>query len=318
MANKPAVKKTPKEIKQQKRNRLMIILLAIFLIGTMVIVPLAVLFNPSTIDGGSTDTDKGKFNSIVDALSDVPPGVQYMRFVNLTANDGISNWAMTNLGGSIPNATIFGKAPEKDAIAFYPFPTFGYFDVNQQWVSLSDFGPNFDNATYSLTTVNGFDLRMINTVYAFSKGTTPVISGRKENVAAVQNFLTLGSVSQSAYPSYSDLFQQIASRNQTAKDAKFAVVGQTTAFGVGDRYYAGITPLNATTCDYKIVVHLNQTLNLTEQQQYGTTWTMAALQFGLDSFSPEFTDNYLIVEARGSPEICLNDLVTNWPNFLVG
>ncbi len=63
---------------------------------------------------------------------------------------------------------------------------------------------------------------------------------------------------------------------------------------------------------------MNQTLNLTEQQQYGTTWTMAAMQFGLDSFSPEFTDNYLIVEARGSPQICLNDLVTNWPNFLVG
>ncbi len=97
---------------------------------------------------------------------------------------------MTNLGGSIPNATIFGKVPQKDAIVFYPFPTFGYFDVSQQWVSLSDFRPNFENTNYTLSTVNGMDLRMINTVYAFSQGTTPVISGRKENVAAVKN-LTL-------------------------------------------------------------------------------------------------------------------------------
>ncbi|OPY30734.1 MAG: hypothetical protein A4E28_00155 [Methanocella sp. PtaU1.Bin125] len=315
MANKPAGKKTAKEIKQEKNNRLMIILLAIFLVGTMVLVPLAVLFNPSPIQGGSTDTDKDKFNSIVDALYAVPQGVEYMRFVNLTASERISNWTMTNLGGSVADNAVFGQRPVKDAIAFYPFPTFGYFDVYQQWVSLADFGQDYDNKSYALSSVNGISMRMITNEYAFTTG-KPVISGRKESVAAVKNFLTYGSSSQSGYTAYSDLFQQIAARNQTAKDAKFAIVGQTSTFGVGDRYYAGLTPLNDTMCDYKIVVHLNQSLNLTEQQRYAATWTAAAMQFGLDSFSPEFTDNYLIVEAKGSPEICLNDLVTNWPLFV--
>ncbi len=39
-------------------------------------------------------------------------------------------------------------------------------------------------------------------------------------------------------------------------------------------------------------------------------------QFGLDSFEPRFTGNYLIIEARGDTIVCFQDMVTNWPGFV--
>ncbi len=316
MANKATVKKTEKEIKQDKKNRLMIILLAIFLVGTMILVPLAVLFTPSRIDGGSTDNDKGKFNSIVDTLKDLPQNAKYLRYADLNSSNTVSSWVKYNFYSNIANSTLFGREPLKDAFALYPLPTFGYFDESQQWVLLSDFGPNFDNASFTEETYKGYPMRTISTVYAFSPKTHPVVTGRKETVAAVDDFITSGPVSRSAYADYAGVLEQAASTNGTPSKAQFAVVGTSSSIGFGDRYYAGIAPVNEMTSDYTIVVHLDSPLNATQQQTFRTTYRDAALRYGLDSFEPRFSDNYLVIEARGDTIVCLFDMVNNWPGFV--
>ena len=177
-------------------------------------------------------------------------------------------------------------------------------------------GPTYDNATFTEATVSGYPMRMITDVYAFSPRLTPVVIGRKEAVATVDYFMDAGSVSQSAYADYSDVLEQAARTNATPDKAQFAVVGSSSSIGFGDRYYAGIAPVNEMSSNYTIVVHLGGAVNETQQKNFQTTYKQAALQFGLDSFEPRFTDNYLIIEARGDTIVCLYDMVTNWPGFV--
>ncbi len=73
-----------------------------------------------------------------------------------------------------------------------------------------------------------------------------------------------GSVSESAYANYGDLLEQAAGTNATPDEAQFAVVGSTSSIGFGDRYYAGIAPVNEMTSDYTIVVHMSGALNETQ------------------------------------------------------
>ncbi len=71
MANKPAARKTTKPIKEEKSKRWLKIGLAdMVLVFIMVMVTLQAFFSQGSIDGGSADTGKGKFNSIGDALKD--------------------------------------------------------------------------------------------------------------------------------------------------------------------------------------------------------------------------------------------------------
>ncbi len=316
MAKKAAVKKTAKEIKEEKSKRWLQIGLALLLIFIMIGAVFQVFFSGGPNNSDSTDTGKGKFNSIVDALKNIPQNAQYLRYADLNSSSMVSEWVKSNFYSNIANATLFGAAPRKDAFALYPFPTFGYFDESQQWVLLSDFGPNYDNATFTEATVSGYPIRMITDVYAFSPKTTPVVIGRKEAVATVDYFMDAGSVSQSAYADYSDVLEQAARTNATPDKAQFAVVGSSSSIGFGDRYYAGIAPVNEMSSNYTIVVHLGGAVNETQQKNFQTTYKQAALQFGLDSFEPRFTDNYLIIEARGDTIVCLYDMVTNWPGFV--
>jgi hypothetical protein len=99
-------------------------------------------------------------------------------------------------------------------------------------------------------------------------------------------------VSQSAYADYSGLLDQASRTNATPDNAQFAVVGSSSSIGFGDRYYAGIAPVNEMTSNYTIVVHLGGALNETQQHDFRTKYRNAALQYGLDSFEPRFTDNY--------------------------
>jgi hypothetical protein len=316
MANKASVKKTAKEIKEEKSKRWLQIGLALLLIFIMIGAVFQVFFSGGPNNGGSTDTGKGKFNSIVDALKDIPQNAKYLRYADLNSSSMVSEWVKSNFYSNIANATLFGAEPRKDVFALYPFPTFGYFDESQQWVLLSDFGPNYDNATFTETTVSGYPMRMITSIFAFSPRTHPVVIGRKEVVATVDSFMEAGTSSQSAYADYSDLIEQASRTNATPDKAQFAVVGSSSSIGFGDRYYAGIAPVNEMTSDYTIVVHTGGPVNETQQQDFRTTYREAALQFGLDSFEPRFTDNYLIIEARGDTIVCLYDMVTNWPGFV--
>jgi hypothetical protein len=145
---------------------------------------------------------------------------------------------------------------------------------------------------------------------------SPSSSVAKEVVATVDSFIDTGTVSQSAYADYSGLLDQASRTNATPDNAQFAVVGSSSSIGFGDRYYAGIAPVNEMTSNYTIVVHLGGALNETQQHDFSTKYRNAALQYGLDSFEPRFTDNYLIIEARGDTIVCLFDMVNNWPGFV--
>jgi hypothetical protein len=317
MANKAAVKKTKKELEEERKSRWLKIILATVLVLIMIIVPLATLFNPTPLHDATSDgTQKtGTFDSIADALMDLPQNANYVRFVDLNASQAVTDWAMLNIGRNMPNVSMFGVMPLKDVVASFPYPTLGLSIVeNPQVIVLSDFGPGYDNASYQKTTINGVPLRVVNNVYGFSTDSYPVVSGRKEYVAIIDNFMKGSTPANSAYATYADLIEQA---NQSARNAKFAVAGTSGSLGFGDRYYAGVTPLNDTMCDYKIVIHLNQTLNETRMQDIADRWQTGASLYGIDVMAPQFKTNYVVMSAKGDTYLCLNDLVTSW-DFIRG
>jgi hypothetical protein len=317
MANKVVPKKTKKELDEAKKRRLMIILLAVLMVGTMIIVPLAVLFNPTPLHQASTDeTPKTSgLNSIVDALTYLPPNANYVRYADL--NDStVNEWTYLNFGRNIPNMSVFGKMPYKDVLATFPYPTLGIAVVNDpQVVVLTDLGGVYDNTSYQKTTINDAQLRIVQDPYAFSADSFPTVSGHKEYVWRIDNFMKSSTASDSAYATYADLFEQ--ANLSSVRKAKFATVGTSGTLGFGDRYYAGVTPLNDTMCDYTIVIHLNQTLNETRMQEIAERWQTGASLYGIDASSPQFKTNYVIMSAKGDTFNCLNDMVTSW-EFSIG
>ena len=317
MANKGAVKKTKKELEADKRSRMLKIILAAVLVLIMIIVPLATLFNPTSLHNVNDNGDQktGSFNSIADALMDVPENANYVRFVDLNASQAITNWTMASLGNNMPRADIFGMTPYKDVVAAFPYPTLGLANVEDpQVVVLSDFGQAYDNASYQKTTVGSAQLRLVQGTYAFSTDTYPTVSGRQEYVALIDSFIQGSTPSDSAYATYSDLIQQA---NQSVQAAKFAVAGTSTSLGFGDRFYAAIVPLNDTRCAYKIAIHLNQTLNQSQTQDIADRWTTGASLYGIDAQAPQFKSGYVVMTAEGDIDNCLNDMVTNW-DFIRG
>lgn len=319
MANKAVPKKTKKEMEEAKKRRRMILLLAILMVGIMLFGVLLQFLSPSSLRVTDTDnTEKtGTFNSIADALMDLPTNANYVRYVNLNTSSAVTNWAMFNLKGNMPNASIFGRMPLKDVVASFPYPRFGLAYVEpqqQQIVVLSDFGPNYDNASYQATSIGDVQLRMINSIYGFSTNSYPIVSGRKEYVAAVVDFMKGSTASNSAYAEYASLIEQA---NQSAGKAAFAVAGTSSSLGFGDRYYATVTPLDGTQCDYKIVIHLNQTINETRMEEIGNRWTTGASLYGINANSPQFKGSYVVMSAKGEIESCLNDMWNNW-DFIRG
>jgi len=276
---------------------------------------------PTSGTSNSTYTIEKRFNSISDGLTALPSGALYTRYVDLTASDPIANWSREKLGGGIPNTTRFGKPALKDEVAIFPYPEFGFFRQygDYQVVSLTDFGPHFDNASYTRNDYQGYPMRAITSSYGFSLDTYPVIHGAPQCVAAVESFLASGTTNSSYYD-YADLFDQIATYPETADDARFAVVGttDTTSFG-GDRYFAGITAAVNNSSNYKIVYHLGVPLNDSQKQHYTYLWETTARQyFNYSVYSATFKGDYLIVNAYAPPEVCLNDLLNNWPSLLQG
>jgi hypothetical protein len=265
---------------------------------------------------GNTSTTKA-FGNIGDGLKLLPPGAQYVRYIDLESNTELRNWALDNLNGSLPNAGIFGAQAKKDMLATYPFPYFGFFKQfgDMQVVSLADFGPNFDNKNYSSMVHDSESMRSINELYKFTPDTYPVIHGQTECVAAEKNFLNSNS-RYSASQSYSDLFEQVRMYPQTADDARLAVVGNTSTLAFGDRYFAGVTPTNDT-WNYKIVVHLNRTLTEEEKTTYQSHFeTIATYVSHFDYYQVKFTDKYMIVDAGSNLTTCMKDMRDSW-NFLI-
>jgi hypothetical protein len=313
MANKVVPKKTKKEIEEAKKRRWMVILLAVLMVGIMIIVPLAILFNPTPLHQVPTDdTPKTSgLNSIVDALTYLPPNANYVRYIDLNASSTVAEWMTINYGSNLPNASMFGVKPLKDALASFPYPTFGLSIVEDpQVIVLTDFGPGFDNASYPKTTINGADIRQVNSYYGFSIDSYPTVSGRLDYVWQIDNFMKTSTASDSAYATYAGLLEQ--ANLSSVRKAQFATVGTSGTLGFGDRYYAGVTPLNDTICDYTIVIHLNQTLNETRKQEITQHWQIGASLYGIDASTPQFNANYVVMSAKGDTYACLNDMVTSW------
>jgi hypothetical protein len=318
MANKVVPKKTKKELDEAKKRRWMMILLAVLMVGTMIIVPLAVLFNPTQLHQTVTDNTQKTvgLNSIVDALMYLPQNANYVRYVDLNASSTVAEWMTINYQRNLPNVSMFGVKPLKDVLASFPYPTMGLSFVDDpQVVVLTDFGPGFDNASYPKTTINGAELRQVNSYYGFSIDSNPTVSGRQDYVWRIDNFMKTSTPSNSAYAAYADLFEQ--ANLSSVRKAQFATVGTSGTLGFGDRYYAGVTPLNETICDYTIVIHLNQTLNETRMQEIAERWQTGASLYGIDASSPQFKANYVVMTAKGDTYACLNDMVTSW-DFAIG
>jgi hypothetical protein len=312
MANQVAPKKTKKEIEEAKKRRRNVLILALLMVGIMLFGVLLQFLNPTPLHDASTDdTQKtGTMNSIVDVLRYLPEPANYVRYADLTNNSTVAEWMSLNYGKNLPNASLFGAKPLKDALASFPYPTMGLSILEDPVVVLTDFGPGFDNASYQKTTINGAEIRLVNSLYGFSIDSNPTVSGRIEYVAIIDNFMKGSTLSNRAYSRYADLFEQ--ANLSSVRSAKFATVGTSGTLGFGDRYYAGVTPLNDTTCEYKIVIHLNQTLNETRMQQIADQWQTGASLYGIDVSVPQFKANYVIMSAKGDTFNCINDMVTSW------
>ena len=312
---KKAVRKSRKEIEEEKRARWLKYGLVLLVAVIMITVTLSYLINPAQIRNRDT-TETTTFGSIVSAVSMLPKSAEYIRYVDLGYNSSLSNAAALNFGPNLPNSTLLGASAVKDALASFPFPQLGYYAEDPQVVVLSDLGTGFDNASYPETTVNSVPVRIVKDPYAFSVGTYPVISGRADYVSSIVRFWSAATTANSAYATYADLFDQINETNLSASKAKLAVVGLSDTLGIGDRYYAGITPFNETMYDYRIVIHLNQTLNDTQQQNFTQRWVLGASLYGLEPQTPQFKDDYLLLAARGNVNDCLSDM-SEW-EFLKG
>lgn len=310
MAKKGGNKTTTKN---GKKNWVKLIL-PLFLIFVMLASALymCVSSNPNTTDTDTTSTDI-RFNSIVDGLSIVAPGAEYVRYVDLKSDPALGSWTMANLNGSLPDPDTFGAQPQKDMLVNYPDEYFSSY--TEQWVSITDFGPDYEIKGFNTTTYEGVQMAVINSVYTFTVE-RPTISGRVQNVVGMASFwsaLVNGYTNRTAYSDYYDLTQQLKGYPVNASQARLAVVGKTSLFNASDRYYAGITPAGNGTYNYQAVLHLNQTMNETEKQEIKSRYDQLGLVVaGFDSYNIEFQGDYMILQAKGNLTTCTNDMATNW------
>lgn len=317
MAKKAAPKMTKKEQEEAKKRRRMVILLALLMVGIMLFTVLLQFISPSTlpVNNNGNLQETGNFNSIADVLKRLPASASYVRFVDLNASQAVTDWAKANLGHNLPNESLFGRLPYKDVIASFPYPTMGMGIIEDpQVIVLSDFGRGYDNASYQQTTIEGVPLRIILGSYAFSTDSHPTIIGRKEYVSAIDRFIKGSTQANTAYSTYVGL---LARANMTVENATLAVVGKSDSLGFGDLFYAGITPLNGTQCDYKIIIHLNQTLNESRMNDIGALWQMGSTLYEIDANAPQFKDDYVTLSARGDIDKCLDSMMKSW-DFLRG
>lgn len=282
----------------------------VFLILIMVLSIFAILTsNNNQVSDTDSSSTEINFNSIIEGLRIIPPGADYARYIDLTANAEINTWAMSNLNTTIPDSKAFGGQAKKDLLVNYPLEFFGPF--NEQWVSITDFGPKYQITNPNQTTYQGVSMRAINPVYTYSE-TRPTVSGRIQNVADMILFWS-SSPNKTAYNEYSDLTDQLKGYPINASQARLSVVGTSSLLNTSDRYYAGLTPTSDGKYNYQAVLHLNETLNETEKQDFKSrTEQVGIFVMKFDSYQIQFQGDYLILQATGNLTTCTNDMVDSW------
>jgi hypothetical protein len=267
---------------------------------------------------GTTETTglTKKFDSLADGLKLVPAGAASVRYIDLR-NDSVISGSINNfywLKGAMPSKQIFNVDPVRDMFSIYPAGFFGSFA--EQFVSLTDFGTAKINKTYpDYYNINNVIAKKVNDRYFYTAETSPVISGRIENVAPTIDVISGNNAS--AYGNYSDLLDEIKLKHLSAGNMTLEVVGLTSNLSNSDRFYAAIGPVDRSNkstdrlYSYVAVMHLNSTIS--DQDRLNLALLQGGMQkMGFKSYNTQVYDDYIVIDATGSLTLCLDDMLNRW------
>jgi len=290
--------------------------LQLFIVLVMVMSVFAFTLNSG---GGGPDNDTAdiekSLNGIADGLKLIPANASFARYVNLKDDSVLSDTFQKYywLYGTLPSEKVFDAKPRHDVFAIYPQGHFGAF--TEQFVSLTDFGTARINQSYPDYYGEGVTAKMVNNRYFFTGETKPVVSGRIENVAPVVDVM-LGN-NASAYGNYSDLFDEMKWKQIPTGGMTLELVGKACNLSYCDRYYAAVGPVDrANTSEYRpynytVVMHLSQAPS--DQDREGLALLQGAMEkMGFASYRTQAYEDYIIIEAEGSLEACLDDMLNRW------
>lgn len=291
------------------------IFLVLIMLGTVVAYVGGSNWTSQIEDNQGSSTTKA-FGSIQDGLRLIPSGAGFARYADLKNDSVLSNSVSSYiwLKGSIPSAEIFSASPQRDMFAIYPARFFGSF--SEQFVSLTDFGTSKINMSYpDYYNINGIVAKEVNQKYYYTGTTVPVVSGRIENVAPVIEVM-FGS-NASSYKNYSDLFDEMKYKQIPISGMTLEMVGTKCNLTYADRYYAAIGPVDPSNksadrlYSYVAVLHTNTTIPDADLQN------LALLQgsmekMGFESYNTQVYDDYIVIEAKGSMSLCLDDMYNRW------
>jgi hypothetical protein len=253
------------------------------------------------------------FNNIADGLRLLPTNLSSARYADLKADHVLSQLLYSNvyLAQTIPPSRIFGADPQRDMLAIYPPGYFG--DFKEQYVSLTSFGSARINSSYTAYDVNGQIVERVNPRYSYTLNLKPVISGRIENIAKVLE----SSGNESAYGEYSDLFDELKWKQISTDNATLEMVGKSCSYRSADRYYAALWPADPknTSQDrqysYVAIIHVNHTLSDIEYADLAS-YGASMLKYGFNYYNVQVYDDYIVIEAGGSIEVCMDDALNRW------
>ncbi|HTY91749.1 MAG TPA: hypothetical protein VMC84_11285 [Methanocella sp.] len=315
---KKAKSASKKGKKQQRDWKKMIIplFLVVTMLGTVVAYVASSNWSSRIGNNEQSSSTTRAFGGIQDGLSLIPQGAGFARYADLK-NDSVLSNAVDSyiwLKGSLPSSQIFGVSPKRDLFAIYPAGHFGSF--SDQFVSLTDFGTSKINTSYpDYYDINGVIAKQVNSMYYYTPSTVPVVSGRIENVAPVINVM-FGS-NASAYKNYSDLFDELKYKQISNGGMTFETVGTTSNLTYSDRYYAAIGPVDpSNTSAYRLysyvaILHTNTTIPDADLQNLALLQG-AMEKMGFQSYNTQVYDDYIVIEAKGSLSLCLDDMYSRW------
>jgi hypothetical protein len=315
-ADKGKRKGTSKKDKPEPRNWAKIGI-QLFIVFIMLMSVFAFTLNNNR-GGSNTDTSSsGKsFNGIADGLRLIPDNASFARYVNLK-NDSVLADSVQNyywLLGTLPSENIFNAKPQRDLFAIYPEGYFGNF--TEQFVSLTDFGTASINQSYpDYYNIQGVIAKRVNSKN-FNTGTTkPVVSGRIENVAPT--IMVMYGYNVSSYGNYSNIFDEIRWKQVPTGGMTLEMVGRTCNLSYADGYYAAFGPADPANkspdrlYNYTAVMHLNQTPSDQDRQEFALL-EIAMERMGFKSYRVQVYDDFVIVEAQGSLDVCVDNMLNRW------
>lgn len=293
------------------------IAIQLFIVLVMVMSVFAFTLNNNRSGSNGDSSSSGKnFNGIADGLRLIPANASYVRYADLK-NDSVLADSVQKyywLFGTLPPEKVFNANPQRDMFAIYPKEHFGSF--TEQFVSLTDFGTARINESYpNYYDINGIIAKRVNSKYFYTAETKPVVSGRIENVASVIDVMYAGNAS--SYGNYSGLFDEIKWKQVSTGGMTLELVGRSCNLSYADGYYTAVGPVDMANksadrlYDYLAVMHLNQTLSDRDRQDLALL-EGAMEKMGFNSYRTQAYDDYIIIEARGSLDACVDDMLNRW------